>query len=87
MSTLHLHVQEIHSRAHQRDLLAEARRQALLDEAEAGRRRGAGTPALLRGRHAIGAALIRLGERLQAAPLGHERDCAGPFGLPQTPAQ
>lgn len=88
MSMMHLHMQEIHSRAHQNDLLAEVHRQALLDEAEGGRRRDR-MPALTRGRQVIGAALIRLGERLQAAPLAPARDCApaGPFGWPQAPAR
>lgn len=88
MSTMHLHVQEIHSQAHQRDLLAEARRRALLAEAEAGQRRDR-MSALTRSRNAVGAALVRLGERLQSAPLAPDRDCgpASSFGWPQAPAR
>jgi hypothetical protein len=88
MNSLNLQMQEIHSRARQRDFLAEAQHRALLDEAEAGRRHDR-VSALARGRHAVGVALVRLGERLQSAPLAHDGDCgrAGPFGWPQAPAR
>jgi hypothetical protein len=87
MNTMHLHIQEIHSRARQRDFLAEAQHRALLDEAESSRRHER-MPALRQVRNAFGATLIRLGERMQAAPLP-AGDCrpAGPFGWPQAPAR
>jgi hypothetical protein len=88
MNGMHLYMQQIYSQARQRDFLVEAERRALLAEAEAARR-GDRMPAAMQARNAVGEALIRLGQRLQSAPLAHDGDCgrAGPFGWPQAPAQ